>query len=83
MSVIEKLKEHFVNYEKTGIITNITVASFLENDVYAIMEFQDSELFKLAPEIIKWLRENLSQDAWGSKEIVEAYQSSKGIKVAQ
>jgi hypothetical protein len=83
MSIIDKLTIHFKNYEETGIITNITVAAFLENDVYAIMEFQESELFKAAPDITKWLKENMPTNIWGSKEIVETYQTSKGIKITQ
>lgn len=77
----QAIYEQFENYRENGVITSPLIANFLENDVYAIMEIQDSEIFKASADIFKWLRENFTEDIWGSKEKVEGYQHLKGIGV--
>jgi hypothetical protein len=77
----QALYDQFKNYQERGEITSPLIANFLENDIYAIMEIQDSEIFKSSADVFKWLRENFSDDIWGSKEKVETYQHSKGIGV--
>lgn len=71
--------EHLELYKKDGVIYSPEVAAILENDMYAMMDFQDGELFKSIPELINWCNDNLEPGTWGSKETVEAYQKSKGI----
>jgi hypothetical protein len=71
--------EHLEIYKNQGIIYSPEIASILENDIYAMMDFSDSDLFKSLPEIMKWCEENLDSTQWGSKENVEMYQKLKGI----
>jgi hypothetical protein len=77
----QAIYNEFENYRTKGEVSSQIIASFLENDIYAIMELQDSEMFKSAAEIFKWLQENFPPEIWGSKEKVEDYQHSKGIGV--
>lgn len=76
-----EIYKQFENFKETGIVTSPLIANFLENDIYAIMELQDSEIFKASAEILSYLRENFPPEIWGSQEKVEAYQISKGIGV--
>ncbi len=71
--------EHLELYKNQGVIYSPEVAAILENDIYAMMDFSDSELFKSLPEIVKWCELNLESGTWGNKENVESYQKSKGI----
>ena len=71
--------EHLELYKQDGVIYSPEIAAILENDIYAMMDFQDSEIFLTLAEITKWCQANLSEEMWGSQEIVEAYQKSKGI----
>lgn len=77
----QALYDHFTNFKETGIVSSPLVANYLENDIYAIMELQDSEMFKASADIFAWMRENLPPEIWGTQEKVEAYQHSKGIGV--
>jgi hypothetical protein len=72
--------EHLELYKKDGIIYSPEIAAILENDIYAMMDFQDSELFLTLPETMKWCHANLDKEIWGSQEAVDAYQKSKGIQ---
>jgi hypothetical protein len=71
--------EHLELYKNEGKIYSPEIAAILENDIYAMMDFQDSELFLTLPETIKWCQANLDKSSWGSRESVEEYQKSKGI----
>jgi hypothetical protein len=71
--------DHLALYKNQGIIYSPEIAAILENDIYAMMDFPDSELFKSLPEIVKWCDEHLDSESWGTKEKVESYQKSKGI----
>jgi hypothetical protein len=71
--------EHLELYKDKGIIYSPEVAAILENDIYAMMDFPDSELFKSLPEIMRWCESNLDSNTWGNKENVESHQKSKGI----
>ena len=71
--------EHLELYKEKGIIYSPEVAAILENDIYAMMDFPDSELFKTLPDIMTWCETNLDSNHWGSKENVESYQKLMGI----
>jgi hypothetical protein len=77
----EAIYNHFKTYQETGVISSPLIANFLENDIYAIMEIQDSEMFKASADIFSWLRENLPTDIWGDQAKVETFQKTKGIGV--
>jgi hypothetical protein len=71
--------EHLELYKDQGIIYSPEIAAILENDIYAMMDFPDSDLFKSIPEVMKWCETNLDSNVWGSKEKVESYQKLKGL----
>lgn len=71
--------EHLELYKNQGVIYSPEVAAILENDIYAMMDFPDSELFKSLPDVMRWCESNLDAKIWGCKENVESYQKSKGI----